>query len=189
MSRRYRSSYPSTSKCGNKRARFLRGYRVFPLYRRWLHSKLSDTTDKQRKAEWRKYSWQWLVPNAWEILQERFLAVTNAFEGTRFINPNISTNMTPSDYASQLFPTFTAEQSNAIAMIYENISTLATNIDKAAAIKGECTHESHCQELLNKQLIQPVSYARLTWCYSLSKVPHIRYIYRCTNTGILLTKA
>ena len=75
-----------------------------------------------------------------ETLQERFLAVTNAFEGTIFVNPNISANMTLSDYASQLFPTLNAEQSNAAAMIYANISTLATTLDKAAAIMGECTY-------------------------------------------------
>ncbi|KAI0685456.1 cephalosporin esterase [Cytidiella melzeri] len=68
---------------------------------------------------------------------ERLLTVTNTFEGTIFVNPNFTAQMTVADYVTQLFPHFSQAQINAAAAQYTNVTSLKTVTDKAIAIYGE----------------------------------------------------
>jgi carboxylesterase type B len=72
------------------------------------------------------------------LFQERFLAFTNSFEGTIFVNPNFTAQQTVSDYVAQLFPNFNESQIKQAVAQYDNVSTLTTTNDKAIAIMGEC---------------------------------------------------
>ena len=63
------------------------------------------------------------------------LSVTNAFEGTFFVDQSTAKTVQVADYVSQLFPNFSPEQSNAAAARYAD---LGTNIFQAVAIMGEC---------------------------------------------------
>ncbi|EJC97529.1 alpha/beta-hydrolase [Fomitiporia mediterranea MF3/22] len=66
-----------------------------------------------------------------------FLAVTNAFEGTVFVNANFSAQMTATDYVTQLFPLFNQAQIEETVQQYTNIGLNTVN-DQAIAIMGEC---------------------------------------------------
>ncbi|EJD07869.1 alpha/beta-hydrolase [Fomitiporia mediterranea MF3/22] len=65
-----------------------------------------------------------------------FLAVTNAFEGTVFVNANFSAQMTATDYVTQLFPLFNQAQIEETVQQYTNIGLNTVN-DQAIAIMGE----------------------------------------------------
>ncbi|EJC97338.1 uncharacterized protein FOMMEDRAFT_100018, partial [Fomitiporia mediterranea MF3/22] len=64
------------------------------------------------------------------------LAVTNAFEGTVFVNANFSAQMTATDYVTQLFPLFNQAQIEETVQQYTNIGLNTVN-DQAIAIMGE----------------------------------------------------
>ncbi len=72
------------------------------------------------------------------LLQERYLGVANAFEGTVFVSPEYAANKTLSDYVAEIFPTFKEVQINATTSLYNNISTLGTAGDRMGAVLGEC---------------------------------------------------
>ena len=55
------------------------------------------------------------------------------------MNTTLAAHMTVSDYVADLFPTFDDAQIEQVTSHYTKISTLATNVDKMAAIMGECT--------------------------------------------------
>ncbi|KAJ7917675.1 alpha/beta-hydrolase [Mycena leptocephala] len=50
---------------------------------------------------------------------EALLAVTNAFEGTIFVNSNVVVNAT--QYSLELFPKFSTRQANAVGALYANV--------------------------------------------------------------------
>ncbi|KAF8801557.1 alpha/beta-hydrolase [Phlegmacium glaucopus] len=62
------------------------------------------------------------------------LTVTNAFEGTVFVNQNTASTVQIADYVSQLYPNFGTAQINAAVAQYAG---LGTNIFQADAIMGE----------------------------------------------------
>ncbi|EJC97368.1 alpha/beta-hydrolase [Fomitiporia mediterranea MF3/22] len=64
-------------------------------------------------------------------------AITNAFEGTVFVNANFSAQMTATDYVTQLFPLFNQAQIEETVQQYTNIGLNTVN-DQAIAIMGEC---------------------------------------------------
>lgn len=63
--------------------------------------------------------------------------MTNTFEGTIFVNPNFTAEMTVEDYVTQLFPLFDQEQINATVAQYTGIGLNTVN-DQAIGIMGEC---------------------------------------------------
>lgn len=63
--------------------------------------------------------------------------MTNTFEGTIFVNPNISEEITVEDYVTQLFPLFNQEQIKATVAQYTGIGLNTVN-DQAIGIMGEC---------------------------------------------------
>jgi hypothetical protein len=65
------------------------------------------------------------------------LSVTNAFEGTNFVNQNTSATVQVADYVSQLFPNFGPSEINAAVAQYAG---LGTNIFQMEAIIGECKY-------------------------------------------------
>ena len=71
------------------------------------------------------------------VLQGSLLSVTNTFEGTTFVDQNISATVQVADYVSQLFPNFGSQEANAAAEQYEG---LGTNIFQVNAIMGECEY-------------------------------------------------
>ncbi len=77
------------------------------------------------------------------LLQERYLGVTNAFEGTVFVSPEYAANKTLSDYVAEIFPTFNETQIDETTSLYNNISTLSTAGDRMGAVLGECTSVFH----------------------------------------------
>lgn len=77
------------------------------------------------------------------LLQERYLGVTNAFEGTVFVSPEYAANKTLSAYVAEIFPAFNEAQINATASLYNNVSSLSTAGDRMGAALGECA--SSCQ--------------------------------------------
>jgi len=68
-------------------------------------------------------------------LQEIILTVTNAFEGTVFVNQTAAALMTPAEYVTQLFPNLNAAQIQATAAQYKG---LGSNAFVNSAIMGEC---------------------------------------------------
>ncbi|PPQ80632.1 hypothetical protein CVT25_001638 [Psilocybe cyanescens] len=62
------------------------------------------------------------------------LSVTNAFEGTIFVDQTTADTVQVPTYVTQLFPTFTAQQAQAAAAQYTG---LGTNIFQVSAIIGE----------------------------------------------------
>jgi len=87
---------------------------------------------------------------AWFIntyfLQDVLLSVTNTFEGDGFALPT-ETNTT--DYVRQMFPYFSAKQTDQAASYYIALNTtLPEPADQAAAIMGEC---SDIPFILNKR--------------------------------------
>ncbi|THH08486.1 hypothetical protein EW145_g2677 [Phellinidium pouzarii] len=76
------------------------------------------------------------------------LSVTNTFEGRIFVSSEIVSNMTVSDYISQLFPTFGKTQIEAAAREYTGIG-LDTIFDQAVAIMGESIFICPTYTLLN----------------------------------------
>ncbi|KAI0782411.1 cephalosporin esterase [Irpex lacteus] len=68
---------------------------------------------------------------------ERYLGVTNAFEGTVFVSPEYAANKTLSDYVAEIFPTFNETQIDETTSLYNNISTLSTAGDRMGAVLGE----------------------------------------------------
>lgn len=81
------------------------------------------------------------------LLQERYLGVTNAFEGTVFVSPQYAANKTLSDYVAEIFPTFNETQIDETASVYNNISTLSTAGDRMGAVLGECTSVFHVTDV------------------------------------------
>ncbi|PPQ68679.1 hypothetical protein CVT26_002961 [Gymnopilus dilepis] len=65
---------------------------------------------------------------------EIVLTVTNAFEGTVFVNQTAAALMTPAEYVTQLFPNFNAAQIQATAAQYKG---LGSNAFVNSAIMGE----------------------------------------------------
>ncbi|KAI5115695.1 hypothetical protein M0805_004464, partial [Coniferiporia weirii] len=63
-------------------------------------------------------------------------SVTNAFEGRIFVDANITSNMSLSNYTSQLFPAFGESQIEATVLQYTGIG-LDTVFDQATAVMGE----------------------------------------------------
>jgi hypothetical protein len=65
--------------------------------------------------------------------QEALLAVTNAFEGTIFVNSNVVVNAT--QYSLELFPKFSTRQANAVGALYANVGDELFQVN---AVQGEC---------------------------------------------------
>ena len=63
--------------------------------------------------------------------------MTNAFEGTVFVNETIVDNMTLADYVAQLFPQFNDAQIEATVAQYTDIG-LNSVYEQAISVMGEC---------------------------------------------------
>ena len=63
--------------------------------------------------------------------------MTNAFEGTIFVNETIVDNMTLADYVAQLFPQFNDAQIAATVAQYTDIGLISV-YEQAGAVMGEC---------------------------------------------------
>jgi hypothetical protein len=82
-------------------------------------------------------------------LQDVLLSVTNTFEGRGFALP---TEANTTDFVRQLFPYFSAKQTNEAASYYTALNaTIPKASDQAVAVMGECSHVpliiykgSHC---------------------------------------------
>ncbi|KAI5119060.1 hypothetical protein M0805_001519 [Coniferiporia weirii] len=75
-------------------------------------------------------------------------SITNTFEGRIFVDSDITSNMSLSDYTSQLFPTFGESQIEATVRQYTGIG-LDTVVDQAIAIMGESIFICPTYALLN----------------------------------------
>jgi hypothetical protein len=72
------------------------------------------------------------------FLQDVLLSNTNALDGLGFALP---TEMNTTDYVRQMFPYFSAKQTDKAASYYTALNTtLPTPSDQAAAIMGECSN-------------------------------------------------
>ncbi|KAJ7216250.1 Alpha/Beta hydrolase protein [Mycena rebaudengoi] len=72
------------------------------------------------------------------------MAVTNAFEGTKFVDQNATINAT--NYAFQLFPKFTREQAHEVGEVYD---PLGTQLFQKNAIMGESIFICSTYAMLN----------------------------------------
>ena len=63
--------------------------------------------------------------------------MTNAFEGTIFVNETIVDNMTLADYVAQLVPQFSEAQIEATVAQYTDIG-LNSVYEQAISVMGEC---------------------------------------------------
>jgi hypothetical protein len=71
------------------------------------------------------------------FLQDALLSNTNALDGFGFELP---TEMNTTDFVRQMFPHFSAKQTDKAASYYTALNvTLPTPSDQAAAIMGECS--------------------------------------------------
>ncbi|EIM89554.1 alpha/beta-hydrolase [Stereum hirsutum FP-91666 SS1] len=77
--------------------------------------------------------------NKTQLNGEVLLAVTNAFEGNLFVNQTMfnGTNITLTDYVTQLFSRLNAEQIQHTVDLYSNVSDLPDVVLQANAIMGE----------------------------------------------------
>lgn len=66
-------------------------------------------------------------------LQEALLSITNAFEGTSFVNQSITS--TAADYALDLFPKFGQVEADTAGLLYSGLGTRLFQVD---AVQGEC---------------------------------------------------
>jgi cholinesterase len=73
------------------------------------------------------------------IVQRFLLSVTNAFEGTIFVNQSTADTVQIPQYISQLFPTIGPDAIKTATALYAG---LGTNIFQANAIMGECMYFS-----------------------------------------------
>ena len=81
-------------------------------------------------------------------MQGSLLSFTNTFEGNMFVDQNTSATVQVADYVSQLFPNFSARETNAAVTQYAG---LGTNIFQVNAIMGECELSlSQCMEYLEE---------------------------------------
>ncbi|KAI5117711.1 hypothetical protein M0805_003200 [Coniferiporia weirii] len=79
---------------------------------------------------------------------DTLLSVTNTFEGRTFVDSDITSNMSLSDYISQLFPTFKEAQLQAAVLQYTGTG-LDTVVDQAIAVMGESIFICPTYALLN----------------------------------------
>ncbi|KAF7350386.1 Carboxylic ester hydrolase [Mycena venus] len=76
--------------------------------------------------------------------KKSLMVVTNAFEGTNFVNQTATINAT--DYAFQLFPKFTEEQAHEVGEVY---APLGTQLFQKNAIMGESIFTCSAYALIN----------------------------------------
>ncbi|KAJ7662010.1 alpha/beta-hydrolase [Mycena polygramma] len=76
--------------------------------------------------------------------KKSLMAVTNAFEGTPFVDQNATINAT--DYAFQLFPKFTRQQAREVGEVY---APLGTQLFQKDAIMGESIFICSTYAMLN----------------------------------------
>jgi hypothetical protein len=70
-------------------------------------------------------------------IQEAILAVTNAFEGTNFVDQSAS--VSASQYSLDLFPRFSTLQAATVSFLYGN---LGPELFQVNAVQGECRFSS-----------------------------------------------
>ena len=88
--------------------------------------------------------------------------MTNTFEGRIFVNSTFETEMTLTQFVTQLFPIFTQAEIEQTVQVYTHVSGLDTVLDQAIAIMGEGM--SYHSSLIDYNLIgeiQPYSFALL----------------------------
>lgn len=56
------------------------------------------------------------------------MMVTNAFEGADFVDPSAPANVSVSNYVANSFPTFGTKEADAVAALYKDLGSAATQI-------------------------------------------------------------
>lgn len=109
------------------------------------HRRTSHPNAAERTRQWSKLFDLYLhrAPSYCSRYQEYLLSVTNTFEGTIFVNENISSTSPLSNYVGQLFPTLSSGQVSAAVEQYTNIGLDGT-FNQAVGIMGECECDMVC---------------------------------------------
>ncbi len=95
------------------------------------------------------------------------MSITNANEGSLFVNQSTASTVQVPEYLTQLFPSLSAQNRNVAV---EKYSGLGTPIDQVDLIMGECTCGTFIiNAVFLLSFLQPYSFVLLTSCFALSK--------------------
>lgn len=125
----------ASSQPQHQRGHILRNIPVRPCRRRRLHPTVPHESACGRSGE-RSVSLSFCPEfgPSHHVWQEALLAVTNAHEGTIFVNTSVPAAANVSQYALELFPEFGLAQAQQVRALYADVGT---PLDQTAAIYGD----------------------------------------------------